>query len=1058
MNLKLKMLAGLTLPILISCNQNTVKKESEKTNIATNYAINLSKTNDPNVCQVGMDQEEKDFLEIRQFVSNFPIGSDYADLEMYWEEYKLDGGKSLEPITGLIHSFHYILLDLNSKIITPSDEFTLKVIKFMEHLKLKALGIANSAKFEYELFSHSILANEDKNNQDTTFANSVLERSAIEMEARNMVASFVEAVEKIKKDNNLPNHYVLMFNELHSNYHQTVPVTNANTPRGSVSSTTSSSSGGSSDSSASTGSSNLSENSAVHFTADPVHPEVTFINTGNATLEASDKIIVKVQDRSVIKKLQQFKEYFSKNIDVLKPHIKAENHNLVLDTDFNEGLVLNAGLAVTAIFDYLEYQSDLKKRKEAEEKRLNLKPGSLSISDIIAPEEKTLYHLLAAHSYLSFTQMAIDGVQATADIINLYKTLSNTSIKQQIGVYAKLGRVVNAASNIIGGISVALDIAEVMQAKTATEKIQFSTQLAFDSLGLGLGITNLVLRSMGAMTASSVVGAISVPLAGLAVGLTGFASASARAQEEAVVIARYLFDYEKDHYIYNPTPLNTTPAVLPLPYKQIEMSSDLKNINKAEFANVVIKALDLSHFNRFEVKYGTHRIYETDHNLSIDGCVFFCNVKAHTHKDRTLKIKDELKFPTKEKIEIFDVNTAVILPIVPESYITYGYNYTPWITTRKDAELTTFRKLQNTGKFRFEYYGPLLFDNAIRYMNSEFIDTEVEVKLGEFNRTMITPHMPELFYGKMNYKFLSSDGNYYLKVRDTAKYELVTTGEERWFIDATEIINNFEDFIITQTNIKLGNLVVNFPTGKQPKELIFALKDGTMYFVDLLQKKKKLIVVDFHKFAQNYPAHLEKLEQLTANDQGFVELENYKISQGVIKAWYDINRKDIFYPNNPLSDFDCQKNKACFDMTSVLLLERKENEILYYSDAERSLYYQENINSPMKLAANHILRIHRREDQSFIIENSSNHAFIFSVDHTKTLVALKKTLVTAEEIKNIAIENSCEIAEKVSIYNHDGRFVGEYDKEKDMITYINEMGGEKEIKEKSNKSWNLMFM
>ena len=84
----------------------------------TNYAINLSKTNDPNVCQVGMDQEEKDFLEIRQFVSNFPIGSDYADLEMYWEEYKLDGGKSLEPITGLIHSFHYILLDLNSKIIT----------------------------------------------------------------------------------------------------------------------------------------------------------------------------------------------------------------------------------------------------------------------------------------------------------------------------------------------------------------------------------------------------------------------------------------------------------------------------------------------------------------------------------------------------------------------------------------------------------------------------------------------------------------------------------------------------------------------------------------------------------------------------------------------------------------------------------------------------------------------------------------------------------------------------------------------------------------------------
>ena len=70
-----------------------------------------------------------------------------------------------------------------------------------------------------------------------------------------------------------------------------------------------------------------------------------------------------------------------------------------------------------------------------------------------------------------------------------------------------------------------------------------------------------------------------------------------------------------------------------------------------------------------------------------------------------------------------------------------------------------------------------------------------------------------------------------------------------------------------------------------------------------------MIVVDFHKFAQNYPAHLEKLEQLTANEQGFVELENYKISQGVIKAWYDINRKDIFIQITPLSDFDCQKIK-----------------------------------------------------------------------------------------------------------------------------------------------------
>ena len=134
-------------------------------------------------------------------------------------------------------------------------------------------------------------------------------------------------------------------------------------PKGSVSSTTSSSSGGSSDSSASTGSSNLSENSAVHFTADPVHPEVILSIQAMPLLKLLIKLLLKFKIDLLLKKLRQFKEYFSKNIDVLKPHIKAENHNLVLDTDFNEGLVLNAGLAVTAIFDYLEYQSDSEEKK-----------------------------------------------------------------------------------------------------------------------------------------------------------------------------------------------------------------------------------------------------------------------------------------------------------------------------------------------------------------------------------------------------------------------------------------------------------------------------------------------------------------------------------------------------------------------------------------------------------------------------------------------------------------------------------------------------------------------
>ena len=119
--------------------------------------------------------------------------------------------------------------------------------------------------------------------------------------------------------------------------------------------------------------------------------------------------------------------------------------------------------------------------------------------------------------------------------------MTTANLEQHAEVYSKLGRVFNAASNVISLASIALDAAKIASSRTVTEKIEFSTQLSFDSLGLGLGVTNLVLRTLGATTASSVLGTISVPIAGLSVGFTSFVAASAQAQEEAIIKARYIF-------------------------------------------------------------------------------------------------------------------------------------------------------------------------------------------------------------------------------------------------------------------------------------------------------------------------------------------------------------------------------------------------------------------------------------------------------------------------------------------------------------------------------------
>ena len=46
---------------------------------------------------------------------------------------------------------------------------------------------------------------------------------------------------------------------------------------------------------------NRTDNIAVHFTAEPATVQVSFINTGNASVNASDTVIVTVKNRTLIK-------------------------------------------------------------------------------------------------------------------------------------------------------------------------------------------------------------------------------------------------------------------------------------------------------------------------------------------------------------------------------------------------------------------------------------------------------------------------------------------------------------------------------------------------------------------------------------------------------------------------------------------------------------------------------------------------------------------------------------------------------------------------------------
>lgn len=1031
MKKQFKIIAGLTLPLLVSCEGKISEKNGASTKtVGVSYGTeNANKSKD--VCLNKLADDEIEFYTLRDSIKPFLSEYELDNLDVNWEKYKEDQDRNLQSISSLIHMFYEVFYSINVYKNNINDETTINLLNFIEKLKTKSIESIDQFKFEHDLFSQSILDRNETPNEDTTFVNQSLARNIIEIEARNQIKSFAEVIDEIKKENNLSSNYVFLFHELKAEIATPTPVGSkvhkdsvasepAPIPHNSEPSGMSNINPHPNPTPGSGANQNRTDNIAVHFTAEPATVQVSFINTGNASVNASDTVIVTVKNRTLIKKLLSFKDYFTKNLKILKPHIKAENNALELNSDFNEGLVLNAGLAMSAIWDFLSFRKSTK--------------------DGVSEDFETLYKLLMAHSYLGFTQMGVDSLAATSDFVHIYQTMTTANLEQHAEVYSKLGRVFNAASNVISLASIALDAAKIASSRTVTEKIEFSTQLSFDSLGLGLGVTNLVLRTLGATTASSVLGTISVPIAGLSVGFTSFVAASAQAQEEAIIKARYIFDYEKDHYNYNPVPLNTTPEFIALPYKNIDIHASQGKIIKADFTNVVINSIDTREINKVKLGYGSHKIYETKHNLNFQHCFLFCNVSANIDKDKAISISDVLKFPIKETIFTSSYNTSIILPIVPESYISYTYNYTPFILSRGDAELSPMRRLEKTGKFIFDYMGPLLFEHAIRNLTSTFVDTNVNINLGGSNTALVTPLMPQKFYGKMKYKVYGEDGNYLIKVLDTAKYEINISGHEKWFIDASEVAYKNDSFSLTESLLKIGNLEISFPSSKQPQELILALNDGALYHLDLINKTRKLLVVNFSMFKQNYPDYLAKLSELSKNSDNslkYIELEHYQIEGGQIKAWYDINKNEIFYPRNPIFDFDCENNQHCIDINSVMLLERRDKEIFYYSNEKKSFYYQENETESIRVISEGVFRVHKKADNSFVIENAAHHIFSFSPEKGKILHAVKKSNITVQGLEILASTYGYALADKVSIFNSEEKFVGYFDNAKKEIIYVN---------------------
>ncbi|WP_406935931.1 TcdA/TcdB pore-forming domain-containing protein [Arsenophonus apicola] len=151
---------------------------------------------------------------------------------------------------------------------------------------------------------------------------------------------------------------------------------------------------------------------------------------------------------------------------------------------------------------------------------------------------------LDIHTYLNLTQIVHGTVEDTLRLVNLYQLAAYPGQLTTKGLLSPL----LYGSYFLGGVfniaSIVLDSIELANAQNDLQRAVFSAQLGVDITNLaviGIGIGSGML---GATTVAAFTGALSVPLAGLGIGITALAEAFGNVTHNVQIVGNYFADID----------------------------------------------------------------------------------------------------------------------------------------------------------------------------------------------------------------------------------------------------------------------------------------------------------------------------------------------------------------------------------------------------------------------------------------------------------------------------------------------------------------------------------
>ncbi|WGO84296.1 TcdA/TcdB pore-forming domain-containing protein [Arsenophonus apicola] len=557
----------------------------------------------------------------------------------------------------------------------------------------------------------------------------------------------------------------------------------------------------------------------------------------------------------------------------------------------------------------------------ANKNRLGVVDGELS---------DTLSMALNIHTYLNLTQMVHGTVEDTVRLVNLYQMAAYQGQQATKGLLTPLFY----GSYFIGGVfniaSIVLDSIELAHAQNDLQRAVFSAHLGVDIVNLAVIGIGVGASMLGATTVATFAGALAVPLAGVGVGITALAEAFGNVTHHVQIVGNYFADVD----------LAYKAGGYQLVTKKIP-GSDMTITIMQPMSGAVITELDLRHNT---LTYDSQYLYRNDPTHSIGSghsnyFFFWPNRDLNQDKSQAINIRQGLGYQNSQNFK--PAEHALLLPGTPITYLYYHYMTLPFVTGRSDRGFDVLRKLEEDGRFDFDFYA-FPGERAIYKIIPDYIATPIKVILDDRDRDLVMPTLPVDFQRYISYQLVGGEGEYRISLAKEGSITLLSdNANTRWVLDARYLSPGINLQVSAADNcLYIDNVTVTLP--KRAKQIVVINKQGTFVF-DEKSKQMHITHVDGRYFNNSdaLDKYLKTLADSQYHSSAFVIIDDYQpdIGRGNVgRAYYETARDRMIYTNLPVSaDF---LNKA----------------ILAKVEGDKAWFYRDTVIWQVEISTGQLLR------------------------------------------------------------------------------------------------------